>query len=250
MPKRLPVKLNREPLVEATCQLRVASEVALNTVFPGYLLANHPGDVTELQQLPAAMFPEPMRMINPELAYAPRVSFKFKGVLVMIGERSVAVTNPAPYLGWPHFKALIVEVFNDLLSSKLISGIERLSIKYLNVLKANEEPNPQKALAWNPGVGGLDLDMRTTHMRTEVRNDGLVTIVQLSGSVMVQVRGQAAEEGALIDIDTVQPMEQQEPNKFANSLSNELDRVRRVNKEVFFECLTDEAVQALGPTYE
>lgn len=250
MPKRLPVKLNREPLVEVTCQLRVTNQVVLNTIFPGYLLAKHPDDVSELQSLPAAMLPEPMRMINPELAYTPRVRLKFKGVLVMIGERSVAVTNQAPYLGWPRFKALIEEVFNDLLSSKLISGIERLSIKYLNVLKAKEEPSPQKALAWNPGVGGLELDIRTTHMRTEIRNGSLVTIVQLTGGVTVQVPNRAAEEGALIDIDTVMPMEQQEAGKFANSLSNELDRVRRVNKEVFFECLTDEAVQALGPTYE
>ncbi|MFC5438514.1 TIGR04255 family protein [Rhodanobacter ginsenosidimutans] len=250
MPKRLPVKLNREPLVEATCQLRVTSQVALNTVFPGYLLAKHPGDVSELQQLPAAMFPEPMRMIDPELAYVPRVRFKFKGVLVMIGERSVAVTNPAPYLGWLRFKDLITEVFNDLLASKLISGIERLSIKYLNVLKANEEPNPQNALAWNLRVGGLELDMRTTHMRTEIRNNGLVTIVQLIGGAIVQAQGQAAEEGSLIDIDTVQPVEQQELGEFADSLSDQLDRVRRVNKEVFFECLTDEAVMTLGPTYE
>ena len=250
MPKPLPVKLKREPLVEAACQLRVAGKVALNMFFPGMLLARHPADVSDLQQLPTAMIPEQLRAMQPELAYAPLVQLRFKGVLVMIGERSITVSNPAPYLGWVHFKPLIVEVFTDLLESKLVPSVERHSLKYTNVLKADDTPDSLRALAWSLGVGQLDLNMQATTLRTEAVTDGLVTIITLSGGVTIQAEGRPPVQGSLIDIDTICQDRPQGAEAFAASMASELDRVRKVNKEAFFQCLTEEAIHALDPVYE
>src|SRR6185312_9891405 len=105
-------------------------EADLSTVFPGVLLAQHTEDVTEIQKLPAAMIPEPLRAMQPEIAFVALVRLRFKGVLVMIGERSITVSNPAPYLGWDKFKPLIVEVFTALLKSSLVKRVERYSLKY------------------------------------------------------------------------------------------------------------------------
>ena len=249
MPKPQPVKLLKEPLVEAVCQLRVAGKVALNTFFSGLLLAKHRADVSELQQLPMAMIPEQMRAMQPEMAFAPLVQLRFKGVLVMIGERSITVSNPAPYLGWASFKRLIVEVFTVLFESELVSSVERYSLKYTNVLKANETPDSLGALDWALGVGQLALNKQATTLRTETLTDGLVTIITLSGGVTVQAENQAPVQGSMIDIDTICQNKPQGAEAFAASMSSELDRVRRINKEAFFECLTDEAIHALEPVY-
>ena len=246
MPKPQPIKLKNEPLVEAVCQLRVAGNVALNMFFPGLLLARHPEDVSELKQLPTAMIPEQVRAMEPEMAFAPLVQLRFKGVLVMIGERSITVSNPAPYLGWAGFKPLLVEVFAVLLESKLVPSVERYSLKYTNVLKANETPDSLGAIAWSLGVGQLELNKRATTLRTETLTNGLVTIITLSGGVAVQAEGQAPVQGSLIDIDTICQDKPQGAEAFVASMSSELDRVRRVNKEAFFECLTDEAINEIG----
>ncbi|HVK54062.1 MAG TPA: TIGR04255 family protein [Burkholderiales bacterium] len=250
MPKPLPIKLRKEPLVEAVCQLRIIGKVPLNTVFPGLLLAKYPADVSQLQQLPAAMLPEPVRAMQPDMAFVPLVQLRFKNVLVMIGERAITVSNPAPYLGWAGFKPLIVEVFTVLLESKLVSWVERYSLKYTNVFKADKASDSLGALAWSLSVGQLDLDKGATTVRTQTLTDELVTIVTLSGSVIVQAEGQVPVQGALIDIDTICQNKPQEANAFAVSMSGELDRVRRVNKDAFFECLTDEGIHALDPVYE
>ena len=249
MPKRQPVRLNKEPLVEAVCQLRVAGKVALNTFFPGLLLAKHPADVSELLQSPMAMIPEQLRSMQPEMAFASLVQLRFKGVLVMIGERAITVSNPAPYLGWPGFKSLIVEVFTVLFESTLVASVERYSLKYTNVLKANEAPDSLGALAWSLSVGQLDLNKRATTVQTEMLTDGLVTIITLGGGVTVQAVGQAPVQGSLIDVDTICQNKPQSAKAFAASMSGELDRIRRVNKETFFECLTDEAINELDPVY-
>lgn len=247
--KPLPVKLDKEPLVEAVCQLRVAGGAALNVFFPGMLLTRYPQDVSGLQQLPSAMIPEQLRAMQPEMAFVPIIQLKFKGVLVMIGQRSISVSNPAPYLGWRQFKSLIIEVFNVLLQSKQVSKIDRYSIKYVNVLKANEVSGPFNALDWSIRIGRLDLNMQSTNVRTETVSNKLVTIITLSGGVAVQVPGQAPVQGALIDIDTV-CQEGAGPEEFMARMPEELDRIRHANKVAFFECLTNEAIHELSPTYE
>lgn len=250
MSKLLPVRLEKEPLIEAVCELRVLSNVALNTYFPGILLAKHPMDVTDLRQLPAMMIPEQVRAAQAEMAFAPLVQLRFKGILVMVGERSLVVANPAPYLGWAAFRALIVEVFTVLLDANLVTMIERYSIKYTNVFKENEVPEPRSALAWKFEIADLDLKVNTTTLRTETIVDGFLTIITMSGGVTAQAEGVAPMQGALIDIDTISQAQPQGPSDFASSMSVALDQVRLANKTVFFKCLTDEAVDALKPIYQ
>ncbi|OWT63849.1 TIGR04255 family protein [Candidimonas nitroreducens] len=186
---------------------------------------------------------------KPELAFVPIIQLKFKGLLVMIGQRSVSVSNPAPYLGWVEFKSVIVEVFNVLLQSQQVSKIDRYSIKYVNVLKTDGVPNSSDALDWSIRIGQLGLNKQSTNVRTETVSNGLLTIITLGGGVTVQVLGQTPIQGALIDIDTICQTEA-DPEDFMARMSSELDRIRHANKVAFFECLTNEAIRELDPTYE
>ena len=108
------------------------------------------------------MVPEVVRATQPELAFVPLVRLKFKSILVMIGERSITVANPAPYLGWADFKPLIVEVFTVLLKSNLVSRIDRYSLKYTNVLKENEERIYLTPLNYSLKIGTFNLTRRPT----------------------------------------------------------------------------------------
>ena len=250
MPKRLPIKLGKEPLFEAACELRVGGSVALNMMLPGLLFSQGNTEVAALRQLPSAMVPEQLRAMQPEFTYAPLVQMPFKGLLVQISARGLVVSSPTPYLGWAKFRPLIVELFRVLLKSNLVPTVERFSLKYSNLLKTSVLPDPLGALDWTLRVGGLELNMPTTNLRSESLAEGLVTIITLSGGVFVQIEGQAPLEGALISVDTVCEKHQQAAADFLTTMEGELDQVRRVNKAAFFECLTDDAISALEPQYE
>ena len=241
MPKRLPLKLNRAPLVEAVCQICVSGPGAIHTFFPGVMLAQYQGEVTNIEQLPQSMIPEQVRIMHPEFSLQPLVQFRFKGLLIMVGSRMVTVSNPKPYLGWAAFKPLIVEVFKVLLSSTPNIMIDRVSMKYTNVLTPAEVPNPLAALDWQLSVGALPLSMLNSTLRSETKTDDLTTILTLAGGVTAQAPGFPPVQGSMIDMVSAD---------FLKIMDFELDKVRKSNKEAFFECLTDEAINALEPIYE
>ena len=251
MPKPLPTKLEKEPIVEAACQLQVVSSVPLSTFLPGLLFSKYPNDISAFQALPLAKVPEIVRNSQPDMAFASLMQLKYKDVLVAIGERSVTVLSITPYLGWSRFKTRIIEVFNLAFELKLISSVSRYSIKYTNVLTGNENLNSLDALELNIKIGGLDLNKQTTALRMDTRtSDGLVTVITIHGSVTVQVAEQAPIQGAMIIVDTICGDSPQESEDFGTHMSEKLDRLRYVNKETFFECITDEAIHALGPSYK
>lgn len=250
MPKRQPIKLNREPLIEAVCQVTVTGTVPVHAYFPGILMAKFPGEVSQLEQLPQAMVPEEIRAAHPALEFQPLVQFSFRGILVLVGTRQVTVSNQKPYLGWAAFKPLIVEVLTALLDPQLVTSVQRVSLKYTNVLNSEEKPDPLGAMDWKISVGSLPLMLQATQLRTETYDDGIATIVSMIGSVTAQSGTGAPIQGTLIDVDTVCNYQSSSTAEFLNTMPTELDRIRRVNKATFFECLTDEAINELEPVYE
>ena len=55
MPKSLPIRLGKEPLVEAICELSVSPAAgSLHGVLPGYLYAKFANEVTSFEELPAS----------------------------------------------------------------------------------------------------------------------------------------------------------------------------------------------------
>jgi hypothetical protein len=72
VPKKLPVKLAKEPLLEAVCELRVESGVELHAVVPG-LLYTKLSNIRAIEQLPVSNVPAEVRASFPELSDAPLV---------------------------------------------------------------------------------------------------------------------------------------------------------------------------------
>jgi uncharacterized protein (TIGR04255 family) len=249
MTKKLPTKLQKEPLTEAICELRIAGSIPLHNVVPGLLLHKYPRDFQGLRPTPAASIPEAIRASNPNLAYVTLVRFGWKNLNILVGNRVITISHEPPYQGWGHFKAQLSELFLALLDFNITPAIERYSIRYTNILKFDEEPNPETALDLGLKIGDLDIKARTVNLRFEVQNNNIITIVQLAQSATSQAEGRAPIQGLLVDIDSVSNEPPISCGDFLAQLDVRLENIRLINKSVFFECLRNEAIDALGASY-
>lgn len=249
MPKKLPSKLAKVPIAEAVCELRIGGAVPLHNVIPGLLMSKFPGQVRDVMPLPAASIPEPIRAAEATFAHVALTRFKWRDLTVLVGTRVLTISHVPPYLGWSGFKGLITELFRSVLVDEITPSIERYSLKYQNLFRFDEDPKPDTVLDLTLQLGGLALKPAATILRGEVVAEDLVTIVQIAQSAALQVEGKAPAQGLLLDVDTVSTTPAMPCVEFLNQMDTRLELIRLANKTVFFECLRDEAIVALGATY-
>lgn len=229
--------------------MRVNALVGLHSVLPGYLFAQFRDVPAVVEQLPQAQIPEPLRSQDPGLRDAPLVRVPWRECVLSIGQRSFAVSNAAPYIGWPAFKARITELFLAVLGSGFVTKVDRYSIKYVNFFEIGKEPNGADALNWDLRIGPIKVSAHNAQLRAEVEDGEFLNILNIASSATVQVSGSAVRTGAVLDIDTICKQVAKSPEEFSDQLSALLDDIRRRNKVIFFASLRDEAIAAMEPKY-
>jgi len=252
MPKPLPSKLGKEPIVEAVCELRVSPTGALHTVLPGYLYATFPGEVVTSKELPAGMIPEELRAQDTNLAYASLVRIHWRSYFVLIGARNVAIACRLPYPGWTQFRLDIHRLFRAVIQSGLIRGVDRYSVKFANFFpSADGKQGNTEMLDWNIQFGEFVLDKEHVQLRVEIPNaKDTVTIMTISSPAQYQPEGEPPRSGGVIDVDTVCAHVTNELGAFETELEARLDAIRLTNKQAFFDCLKPESIERMEPQYE
>lgn len=248
MPKRLPVSLRDEPIAEAVCEVRVGGTVPLHNTVPGLLMSAQAGAVSEIATLPAASVPEAIRAADPDFASVPLTKFRWNDLTILVGSRVVTISHVPPYLGWAEFKRRILGLFNIILRPELTPTVERYSLKYQNVFRSPQVPDKNSILDINFRLGQLNFKPGGFFLRAEVVDIDLITIVQAADGATLQIPGQPVVQGLLLDVDTIFS-QSLSCDEFLTQMEGRLDRTRLVNKTVFFECLQDQLIENLGPTY-
>jgi uncharacterized protein (TIGR04255 family) len=251
--KRLPIKLKKEPLIDAACELRItsASPVDLHTVLPGILFGQLNG-IAKVEQLPAMFFPEDFRanaalgQLNSQL-----VRIHWDGYFITIGKRNVVVGPRLPYRGWADYKARIEQVFLAVCDMPIVESIERYSIKYTNLLPVVGTAQQAAKLQWGITIGPLQVKQQPTQLRVENVDGGYLTIIQMStGAVVDMIETKETREGCVVDVDTLCQQPGVTVAAFKTELSKRLEDIRLYNKVVFFDCLRDETIDEMEPIYE
>lgn len=251
MLERLPVKLGKEPLIDSGCELVVNATVDLHTVFPGILFTKLEG-VTDLEQVFGVMNAPGETDGQPVMNTAGRaVRLQWNGYLVIVGARNVVVAPRLPYKGWADYRLKAAEVFELLLGSSFVTGVVRYSIKFVNLLEAQDPSKQHSMLRWSLDVGGRPVGEKPTQLRTEFMDGGFLTIYQLSTGVAAEVfHLKGTLTGTLVDVDTLRSLSSSEAPEFRKNLAVRLDEIRHRNKASFFGVLTAETIASLEPVYE
>jgi uncharacterized protein (TIGR04255 family) len=243
----LPIKLGREPLVEALFEMRFKGPTPAASVLPGVLFSKLE-KAGPVERLPAADIPQQLRTIDLNLQFAPLVRVHWNQFMILISDRSLALACRLPYPGWASFKAAILKVLSLIPAEGLIDVVERFSLKYVNVIPAD--------IGSASSVTDLDLRIGLNHItdqiysvRAEIKKGDVLHLVQLASEASVTLITGETRSGFATDIDSIVVIEDEKFFDLNAGLADRIEFLHGENKQMFFSCLHDEAIKKLEPTY-
>ena len=249
--RKYPRKLRKDSIIESIFEVRFKSVVSgVADLFPGILYPILKGHYEKVEALPAGEIPRAIRDQMPNSAYQGIRRLVGKGTNLDIAEQAIAVHVLKPYWGWDRFKPLIFEVISAINETKLVDEVERISLRYQNILTTQENPNDTSGLELQIAVADYKLRDGGFRLRAEVEHRECTSVIQVAGSAqaVVTIDGEkTATEGLLLDIDTIKfgpfPM-------FWTEYQQIVESVHDAEKEVFFSLLKDETINQMEPVWE
>jgi uncharacterized protein (TIGR04255 family) len=244
--KPVPKRLRKEPLLEALWEIRFTSDrESVAELLPGLIFKALAAEFPRIERLPAASLPSAIVLQDANLRYVPTVRLEGSPYSIQIGEHVISLSCRRQYTGWGNFEPKIMELAEILRQTSLITRPERFSLKYIDVIPLPESPSLEP-LRVVMKLGVHELTSRPVQLRTELREDGFLHIIQILSSAQAVLPTGERFDGLLLDIDTIS---QRGPGEFWSDFSPLLNRAHQLNKNLFFQLLTDETIDQLEPEY-
>ncbi len=244
--KRNPKKLEVEPLIEAICEVRFScNDVGASKLLPGLLSSSLNGRYQAVKQLPIAELPSRLLEQDNNLRYAPTLSMTEGNLTIHLGDRVLSVHSLKPYIGWTKFLEEIKTVFGALEKSKLITTVECLSLKYINIFEETHLPAGLCDLNLAVYLSGRNMCKEKVQLRISEACGDFTCEVTVVSPVQAKLAESASQlQGVLVDIEL------RATNKLTwNILEERLNELHSIMKEKFFALLTEQSLKNMEPTY-
>jgi uncharacterized protein (TIGR04255 family) len=246
---RLPKTLDREPLVDAVFEVRLGGDPHMSDLLPGILFGQLDPKPT-IQRLPAAEIPQPIRVNDPNLAFAPVIRLDWREFTISFGERNLVIGCKLPYPKWPRFKETILDIVAKVARVGIAGPVERYSVKYVNLIQAPTLADQIAKINLAVRVG--DVEAKDDHLSVQVhRSEGDTLHIM---SVVTGAQGKMPDGktvfGAVVDIDSIRTAHFSDFGAFAAKLEPAVESLRQSNKIKFFSCLTEATINEMGPKYD
>lgn len=249
MATSLPIKLKKEPLIDAVFELRFSSATAASVVLPGYLYEKLSGNRT-IEQLPIAQLPKPIREADPNLRFAPLSRISWGQFFINLGDFSISVSCKYPYPGWLAFRSAIINVINILAGSGFVESVDRYSMKYVDMIPSTDDKHRVSMLNFSVSIAGHTLEKEPFQLRIEIPRDGLVNAVHVISSAQAVLNTGVTMDGMIVDVDTFAAQGGISMQSLIDGFQEKLNSIHATNKAMFFDCLTQQTILSLEPVYE
>jgi uncharacterized protein (TIGR04255 family) len=250
MNKRIPIRLKKEPLIEAVWEIRFTSnKSSVADLLPGILFEalQKQNQYPDIVRLPTADIPALIVEQDARLKYAPRIRLEGRNQAVQIGEHVLSLSCRRPYSGWRTFSDDIRTIIQIVCDTGLIDRLERFSLKYIDLIELDQPPS-LRCLNLELKMGGYEIDTRPVQLRTDIKDEDLIHIIQVISPAEASVPGEPRKVvGVLLDIDSIRTMKEDES---WSDVDSHLDEVHLSSKKLFFDLLTPETIEKLEPEYE
>lgn len=243
-----PKKLITVPIIQAVAEFRFAGgPEESGAILLGLLYSQFRDKFPKMERLPLAEVPAGIRRVDPSMRFAP--TFRLSDADrcgVLIGDHVLSVYVMEPYPGWSEFQPLISSVWNVAQNSGVVSNIERMSVKYINLLAAKAGDDHLKQTNIRFELGPFSVASRPFQLRTELSDRGLIAIVEVAAQAKATVPKGGERVGLVLDIDVVKngPIAD-----FWKVYPQLLEGVHAYEKEVFFSLVNPKTLETYGPIY-
>lgn len=243
----IPVRLKKEPLLEAIWEIRFSSDKpSVAELLPGMLFNSFPQKYGNIVRLPVADIPAAIAEQDPNLHYVPKIRLENGNQAVQIGEHVVSLNCRRPYSGWSNFSKDIRSLAAALQRTGLIRTLERFSLKYIDLIEL-DPPADLGHLNLDLKLGEHQISTKPVQLRTEIREEDVIHIVQVVSPAEVVLPGHEKRwKGVLLDIDTIRPLSE---TQSWDELERCLDGAHMSCKRMFYSLLKPETVERLEPEY-
>lgn len=246
----MPRKLQADPIIDAVVEVRLKASKPLSDVLPGVLMQELGEGVGDIERLPAADVPKQLRDNNPNLAYEPLVRVDLQGYRLFVGDRSVALACLIPYPGGAIFKKKAIEVFASILALSIIEEVTRFSIKYTDFIEEEQVTDMLKYLKLEIKAGTQSTnDFQGFTLQFSTKKADITSLVKVILPANLQFSKNPSQRGMILEVDSIQVLEQQSATEFNSKFSSLLDDLHLNNKGQFFALLTPHALDKLGATH-
>lgn len=246
---KLPKVLEYEPLVDAVFEVRMGGNPQLADLLPGALFGQL-NPKPNVQRLPAAEIPQPIREQDPNLVFTPIIRLDLGEFMISLGARNIAIACKMPYPKWPRFKSKILDLVDKIAKIGIAGPVERYSVKYVNIIPASTLAAQIAKINMAVRVG--DVEAKDDHLSVQVHSKEGDTLHIMS--VVTGAQGKMPDSktvfGAVVDIDSIRTSHFSDFGAFAAKLEPEVESLRQANKTKFFSCLTEATINEMGPKYD
>jgi len=252
---QIPIKLETDTIIEAIVEIRFQGiESKTGALLPGILYSDPhiKEQYPKLEELPAAQMPQVVIESDSNLEYAATHRMSGESLAIQIGRKSIAMSCKAPYIGWGKFGKEIEKLIKILLKSELLTNVERVSLRCINLLEMpiEEQVHGLEKLRTKIELTDhnliTDLQAKSTYLRTELLQGGCINIMQLFWPGKLPGAEGKELHGTIVDVDTIK---ETNISEFTESYSRLLNLVHDTEKKMFFSLLKQETLDELGPIY-
>jgi uncharacterized protein (TIGR04255 family) len=243
----LPKRLQKEPLIDAIFEVRFTPAVPampVSSVLPGLFFSRIDGEV-RIERLAVAELPAQFRALNPEMRFQPLLRLHLDGYSIAVGDENVSLACKLPYRGWNSFKQQIIDTFKILMSSTVVGKIERYSMRYVNIIESIGEG--ARRINLDITLGKRTLEKEPFNFRVDIPRDDFQQVINLGFPANANLVDGTSRHGVLVDIDVSCNVV---PSDLPSNLPDKLEKIHNACKDTFYECVTTDAVEYLGPIYD
>jgi uncharacterized protein (TIGR04255 family) len=236
----LPKKIDPCPIVESIFEIRFSSSLPDDAIF-GVLYNQLKEEYPKFDQLPILQLPATIRANDPNLRYNPHFKTQKENFILQVGPRSFSLSNVGEYVGWDKFSDKIFTTYEHIKNSGIIHKIERLSLRYINILNGvNIFDNSNFIISLKK-----EAINRKTSITTEIPFDKGACVLKATSDAKAQLGGPDGKAviGSVIDIDAVVNTDN------FKDINQAIQYAHDIEKELFFNILKEEFIETLNPEY-
>lgn len=235
----LPRKIHPCPIKEAVFELRFDSSIPDDAIF-GIVFNQFKNDFNNAATpLPILEIPSQIRNQDPNLMFSPHYKMENSSFTMQIGPKVISLVSINEYSGWDSFQEKILDIFTKLQELKIITRINRLALRYINIfpdVDVFEKTSVKVMLEGVPWAGS------SINVSTEVKNLPISSTVRIISGAQANISNELIQ-GSIIDIDSsIQGVE-------TDCFLDKLNQVHDEEKKLFYKIIGSEYLESLTVDY-